>query len=124
MTTSSDSNTGRTIFRETTERFWILRLITEVQDDGLYVRLEPLQRSFRRIPISQIEDANITTYSATTYQGWHWGLRRTTSGNTVYRLRGARGVELSLSGGDCWFIGSQRPEELKAAIDKIATTRN
>lgn len=119
MTTNNDPKDGKVIFRETTKRFWVLRLVTEVRDTGLYIRLEPLQRSFRRIPVAQIEDVSIEPYSATTYSGWHWGLRRTASANTVYRLHGDRGVELVLTNGKHWFIGSQHPEELQSAIERL-----
>lgn len=119
---SSGKVSGETTFRETTDRFWILRLITEVREDGVYVRLGPLQRSFRRIPPDQIRDVSATSYAATTYGGWHWGMRRTLSGNTVYRLRGDGGVEVVRTNGERWFIGSQRPAELKSAIERIRTS--
>lgn len=122
MPISSDSKNSKVVFRETTERFWILRLVTEVRDEGVCVRLEPLHRSFRYIPVTQIEAITVEPYSATTYSGWHWGLRRTTSGNTVYRLRGNRGVELILTNGKHWFIGSQRPEEFQSAIERLSTS--
>lgn len=80
-----------TLFRETTERFWLLQLISEVREDGIYVRLGPLQRSFQRIRPGAIRDVTVTTYAATAYAGWHWGVRKTPGGNTVYRLRGNRG---------------------------------
>lgn len=117
-------NHDETLFRETTERFWILRLVTEVRERGIYVRLEPLQRSFRRIPPNQIHEVSVTSYRATTYAGWHWGVRRTPSGNTVYRLRGNRGVEIVQETGVRWFIGSQRPNELKSIIERISTTKD
>lgn len=118
MSFSEDTN-DNTVFHETTERFWILRLVTEVRESGLYVSLKPLQRSFRRIPPAQIQDVSVTSYAATTYSGWHWGMRRTSSGNTVYRLQGGRGVEVVQTNGERWFIGSQRSEELASAIEQI-----
>ena len=115
----SENRGDEVLFREVTNRFWILQLITEIRRDGIYVRFEPLQRSFRRISVEQIQDISVTSYSATSYAGWHWGVRRTPGGNTVYRLQGGRGVEVALSGGEQWFIGSQRPKDLKEAIDQI-----
>lgn len=116
---TDDTDRGEPAFRETTERFWLLRLVTEVRDDELYVRLEPLQRSPRHIASDEIEEVHVETYSATTYGGWHWGLRRTLGGNTVYRLRGDRGVELVLTDGERVFVGSERPEDLAEAIQRV-----
>lgn len=119
MMTASESTDDETIFRGTTERFWILQLITEVRESGIYVRLDPIQRSFRRIPPDQIRRVSATSYAATAYGGWHWGVRRTPSGNTVYRLRGGQGVEVIQANGERWFVGSQRPAELESAIEQI-----
>lgn len=106
-------------FHETTQRFWLLELIREVHDDGVYVRLAPIQRSFRRIPTTRIRDASVLPYAATSYGGWHWGLRRAPSGNTVYRLHGGRGIELTRTDGTSVFIGTQRPKAFAAAIRQV-----
>lgn len=119
LMTASASIDDETIFRETTERFWILQLITEVRESGIYVRLDPLQRSVRWISPAQIRRVTATSYAATAYGGWHWGVRRTPSGNTVYRLRGDQGVEVIQANGEPWFVGSQRPMELESAIEQI-----
>ena len=113
-----------TRFREMTERFWMLRLVTEVRSDGLYVRFEPFQRTFRHLPPEQIREARTTSYSATDFGGWHWGMRHTPGGNTVYRLRGGRGVAVTQPDGTTWFVGSRRPAELEAALAEITTKSN
>lgn len=104
------------VYRETIDRFWVLQLVIEVQHDGVAVRLGPFQRSFRYISFREIDDVRVATYSSTTYGGWHWGLRRSLSGNTVYRLRGSRGIELVLTDGTRMFIGTQQPADFEAAI--------
>ncbi|SIS20988.1 DUF6141 family protein [Natronorubrum thiooxidans] len=106
------------VYREIIDRFWILWLMIEVRHDSVAVRLSPFQRSFRQISFREIDDIRITTYSSTTYDGWHWGLRRSSGGDTVYRLRGSRGVELVLTTGTRIFIGTQQPADLKAAITR------
>jgi hypothetical protein len=106
------------LHRETTSRFLFLELVTEVRTNGVYVRLAPIQRSFRRIDSEVIDEVRTAEYSASTYGGWHWGLRTAPGGNTVYRLRGRRGVELVESDGTKTFIGSQQPDELRAAIER------
>lgn len=119
---SRTETSDETLFRETTERVWLLRLVSEVRESGIYVRLEPFQRSFRRIRADAIDEVNVTPYTATRYAGWHWGMRQTPSGNTVYRLRGGRGVEIVHENGKRWFIGSQHPDEFGDAIESIQST--
>lgn len=111
---------GEPIFRERTKRFGLLQLDVEVDASGVAVRLRPLQRSPDRIPVAAIAEARVADYSAPTYHGWHWGLRTTASGNTAYRLRGHRGVELVLTDGRRVFVGSQRPLELQQAVAQVA----
>lgn len=111
-----------TLFREVTERFWVLRLVTEVRADGLYVRLDPFQRTFRHLSAEQIREVRATSYSAMDFGGWHWGLRRTPGGNTVYRLRGSQGVAVVRSDDTTWFVGSQRSAELEAALVEVVSS--
>lgn len=109
-------------YREITERFWVLRLIREVQPDGMHIRLAPIHRTFRHIPADEIDDVTVATYSPATYGGWHWGARRTLGRNTAYRLRGDQGVEIGLDDGTKIFIGSQSPSELATAIQQTMET--
>lgn len=60
-------------YRERTDRFWILRLHTEVRDDDVCVKLTPLHRSFRPGPFSEVVEVPQTTSSPATYAGWHRG---------------------------------------------------
>ena len=120
MTRTEIAGADEPVYRETTERFWVLRLTTEVRHNGIYIQFEPIHRSFRHTSFQEIDEAHTTTYSASTYGGWHWGIRWSFSGNTVYRLRGNRGVELVLTDGSRVFIGSQQPTELETAITRTA----
>jgi hypothetical protein len=120
MNRSAHADRDATLFKEVTERFLVLRLVTEVGADGLSVRLEPFQRTFRHLPRERIREVRAASYSATDYGGWHWGLRRTPGGNTVYRLRGSRGVVVRSDGTE-WFVGSQRPAELEAALEEVVS---
>jgi hypothetical protein len=116
MTGATTTGGSQPVYRETTERFWVLRLTTEVRHDGIYIQFEPIHRSFRHTSFREIDEAYATTYSASTYGGWHWGIRWSFSGNTVYRLHGNRGVELVLTDGSRIFIGSKQSTELENAI--------
>jgi hypothetical protein len=96
--------------------FYSGKLITEVREDGLYVRFFPL--THQRIPFGEIEDCEVRTYSPIREFGG-WGIRYGRRAK-AYNASGNRGVQLQLSNGKRLLIGSQRPEELAQAIrDKI-----
>ncbi|WP_134670570.1 DUF6141 family protein [Halorussus marinus] len=96
-----------------------VRLYTEVRPDGVYVKFAPLHRTFRRIPLADIEDVQATGYSPLRYGGWgiRWRPRA-----LAYTASNASGVRLERSSGGSVFVGSDRPDELLAAI-QTATDR-
>lgn len=104
------------IFRETTTRFGVLRLDVEVADDVLAIRLTPVQRSSMHLPLGEVIDARVTDYSPREHGGWHWGVRSSLRGTTMCRLRGRRGVSLTMSDGRRVFVGSEHPHELCNAL--------
>jgi hypothetical protein len=91
----------------------VARLDTEVREDGLYVEFAPLHRSVKRMPFSDIADVQETGYSPLRYGGW--GLRWTPSG-VAYAVRGTGGVRFERTGGESLVVGSERPDELVAAV--------
>jgi hypothetical protein len=98
----------------------LMRLVTEVRDDGLHIRVFPFFR--RRIPWDQIASASARTYRPLRDYGG-WGLRWNRQG-VAYTARGDRGVQLVLGDGRRVLIGSQRPEELvKAVLPRLSGER-
>jgi hypothetical protein len=89
-----------------------VRLVTEVRDGALYVRLAPLP--FRRIPLETIRSAEVRTYRPLAEFGG-WGIRHGWQG-MAYNARGNRGVQLVLANGRRVLVGSQTPEGLLAAL--------
>lgn len=96
--------------------FW-LRLITEVSDSEVRVRLVPLNFGWVRFPVGEIESAEARQYRPIReYLGW--GIRLGPSGR-AYNLNGDRGVQLKLASGQRILIGSDRADELEIAIRKV-----
>ncbi|WP_321418122.1 DUF6141 family protein [uncultured Methanomethylovorans sp.] len=87
-----------------------LKLITEVRQDGLYVRFYPFHLSFRHYPYESINSYKVREYSPLKEYGG-WGIRYGWKGK-AYNVSGNRGVQLELKNGNYLLIGSQRPEEL------------
>jgi hypothetical protein len=92
-------------------------LVTEVRDDGIYIRFYPFHRVFHGFLWDEIESFEARTYRPVLDYGG-WGIRNG-SGGKVYNVSGNRGLQLDLGGGR-WgsvLIGSQRPEELATAVE-------
>jgi len=94
--------------------FYQLRLITEVRPGGLYLRFYPLR--WRAIPYAHIKSCQARTYRPIREYGG-WGIRFGFKGNT-YNVSGNRGVQLEFYKGRPLLIGSQRSDELAAAINQ------
>jgi hypothetical protein len=92
---------------------WTIRLETRVDADTVAVRLAPFPT--RRIPRAEIESAEACTYSPIGEYGG-WGIRWSPWAGMAYNIHGNRGVRLRLTRGRKVLIGSDRPEELAAAI--------
>jgi hypothetical protein len=86
-----------------------LKLITEVRQDGLYVRFYPLHLSYRHYPYESINSYKVREYSPLREYGG-WGIRYGHKG-MAYNVTGDRGVQLEFKGGKSLLIGSQDPEE-------------
>jgi hypothetical protein len=93
--------------------FYLVRLTTEIREDGVYVRFAPLHRSFREISFDEIERCEVTNFGLLTYGGI--GIRWTPSTIAYMTTRG-KGVKLDRDGEKSVVIGSQRADELAAAI--------
>jgi hypothetical protein len=82
--------------------------------EAVHVRFVPLHQSFRRVPWTAIESVESVDYRPLREYGG-WGIRWR-PGALAYNVSGSRGVSLSRPGDRDLLIGSQRPDELAAAI--------
>lgn len=89
-----------------------VRLITEVTPDALWVKLAPFRG--RLIPLDTIATAFAREYSPMREYGG-WGIRTSSEGR-AYNASGNKGVQLVLKDHSRVLIGSQKPEELVAAL--------
>lgn len=96
---------------------YIIKLITEVREDGLYIRFYPFHLSFKKIPLEKVRTFYATTYRPILQYGG-WGIRYGLFG-TAYNVSGNRGVKFEFIKGRHLLIGSQRPEELAHALEEI-----
>lgn len=90
------------------------QLITEVRNDGIYIRFSPFHWSFRRIAFTEIKQSKVRIYHPIREYGG-WGIRVRWK-RKAYNVSGNHGVELELLNGSRLLIGSQRAEEFWRAI--------
>lgn len=93
------------------------KLITEIRDDGLYIRLIPFHIRFIHFPIDYMRNVKRITYNSLLRFGGY-GIRYTFHGERAYNLRGKEGVEF-YSEGKTIVIGSQKPEELEKVLTSL-----
>ena len=92
--------------------FALARLETEVRADAIYVHFHGIW------PTRRIALADITGYEAKRYTMWEsggWGVHLTMSG-MAYNVSGNDGVIFRLRNGRTVLVGTQRPQQLAAAI--------
>ena len=94
--------------------FFFSQLVTEVRNDGIYIRFSPFHRTFRKIAFTEMKQFEARTYRSFREYGGH-GIRFSSKGK-AYNVSGDRGVQIELLNGKRLLIGSQRAEELVQAI--------
>lgn len=94
----------------------VLRMSTEVTPALCRVWFGFIPTYRRAIPLDEVKRVEVVTYHALR-EHYFWGVRTTRDGERVLTARGDRGVRLFLSDGSRVLIGSQRPEELAAALE-------
>lgn len=93
---------------------FFVRLKTEVYPDRIELDMRPLSR--RTFAAAEIAGAAARTYRPIREFGG-WGIRGL-GANRAYNMSGDQGVQLLVNGNHI-LIGSQRPQELEAAIASI-----
>lgn len=91
-----------------------IRLVTEVRDDGVYVRFFPLQFRPTRIAFTEIKGCKLRARRRPLGRGSR-GARRTAR-NGARSEPDHDAIELQLRGGEPVVIGSLQPQELHKAI--------
>ncbi len=94
-------------------------LQVEVSSLGLFVRFVPFHRKVRQISLDDVVAVTSVRYRPLLDYGG-WGIRWRRKGK-AYNVSGNLGVRIDYANGYHLLIGSQRPKELSAAIQRIWT---
>ncbi|MHC4110051.1 MAG: hypothetical protein ACYSUY_03190 [Planctomycetota bacterium] len=99
---------------------WIMKLETVVRSDGLYVRFFPIHLRSKRFTAENIKKYYTRKYRPfLEYGGWGLKLGLWIVNGWSYTVSGNKGVQLVLTNGKKLLIGSQKPDDLVAAIDQM-----
>lgn len=101
-----------------TALFLLLKLETEVKSDGIYVRYFPFHIRFKRFGPEDLSECYARRYKPIWEYGG-WGIRYSLRNGKAYNTSGNQGVQLVFKNGKRLLIGSQKPEQLEAAIRAI-----
>lgn len=94
-------------------RLITVRLVIEVRPGELSIAMRGLWR-LRRVPLDQIKAVETIAHDpARDYGGY--GIRSTRAGK-AYVAGGSLGVRITLASGEKLVVGTQRPDELAAAL--------
>jgi hypothetical protein len=92
---------------------YLLKMIIEVQDNGIFIRFVPLLSRF--IPFEDVKQGKVHQFKPFQEYGG-MGARFVPGKGWAYFLEGTQGVLLELMSGGQVLLGSRQPEELLSAI--------
>lgn len=99
--------------------FRIFKLETKINSEGISYRFYPIQMSYRLIEWEEIKNAIIRKYKPIMEYGG-WGIRVGLFGKGhAVNIKGNIGLQLELKNGNRLLIGTQKPEEMKRAFQKV-----
>jgi hypothetical protein len=98
-----------------------IRLKTKITETGIYYRFYPFQFKERSIEWHELNDAYMRKYNSF-HEFGGWGIRTGTSktGKAINSSSSSdRGLQLKFIDGRLLLIGTGRPDELEAIINKV-----
>lgn len=111
--------------------FYEALLVTEVRTDGLYLKLWPVHLSARHVPCETIEATQQESFSPMGEYGgigvrhnptvFRWGI--SFEDPKAYIAEGGEGVRIDRRDERPLLIGTQRPGELHAALERACGSR-
>jgi hypothetical protein len=99
--------------------FQVLTLETIIDDEGVHYRFRPFQRKSKIIKPADIARFEVKKYNPVFDYGG-WGVRYSASGKgRAYNVSGNQGVLFELKNGKKFMLGTQNPESIRSALNKL-----
>ena len=101
-----------------------LCLDTQLKKDGIYVRFFPFHQTFRFFPWEKIDKLYVRQYNPVTEYGG-WGIRIGLFGKgKAFNVSGNKGLQIEFHNEERLLIGTNKPDELIKALNKIRKFKN
>lgn len=98
--------------------FFVLRLDTEINSDGIYVRFYPFQQTFKKYTWNEMQAAFVRQYNPIGDYGGR-GIRFGFLGKgRAYNISGNKGIQIIFNDNRKLLIGTLKPEEASEALKK------
>ena len=102
--------------------FRLLKLETLIDEEGIKCRFMPFQRKYKTFLPLDIAKYEVKKYNPLMDYGG-WGIRYGRKG-TAYNVRGNMGLYLELNNKKNFLIGTQTPDSLRYAMEKMIRERS
>jgi hypothetical protein len=99
---------------------FIFKLETIINNEGIFYRLYPINVTFLRIDIHEINNFKIVEYNPIGDFGG-WGIRFGKN-KKAYTTSGKKGIEFQLNNKKDVLLGTKKTDEFEKAMKKIITT--
>jgi hypothetical protein len=97
--------------------FSVAKLVVSIDRFGIEFRFIPFHRKLHKIEWDMIESYDVRKYKPILEYGG-WGIRYGLNGK-AYNVRGNMGLQLKLKDGKKILLGTQKPDELNAFLQKM-----
>lgn len=105
-----------------TALFLYMKLITEVDKDGIHFRYPPLINKKKSIFKAEIDSYQIREYNPIKEYGG-WGVKQSSKKwGKAYNVSGKTGMQLILKNGTKVLFGTQRGDAFKSAVSRMMNT--
>ena len=104
---------GETILLMVTFWLWRLALVTKINEKGIFIKFEGFHRDFKFYDWKNIDYCEIKKYNPILDYGG-WGIRI-----GAYNVSGNKGVLIYFKDGTKLMLGTNKEEELFAALNQI-----
>ncbi len=92
------------------------RLVTQIREDGIYVRFPPYQSSFTKYSWDSIKDIYIRQFDP--FKEYGYGVRLGPNGRG-YTVAGDTGIQIIFKNGPPLIISTKQPGEVMSVLRKI-----
>ncbi|WP_405208338.1 hypothetical protein [Aquimarina sp. LLG6339-5] len=99
--------------------FAVIKLETQIKNDGIYIRFFPFHIKFIQYDWSSIKQLYIRKYDPI-YEYGGWGIRMNIRGKgKAFNISGNIGLQLEFQNNKKLLIGTNKPKKLSEALKKI-----